>query len=176
MLSLRGKVLKADERVWKRMKKNLMKGQQLAVNVGWMDGAIHSSEKNTMGVTQAQVAKWGEEGHANGGAYAGTITMARPAIRQGFMHIVKNTSWLQAYVSFAFPRLANGTQTWTQFNHHLGKNAVDLMQQTIKVWNIPLNTQHTAELKGFNDPLIETGETVNSIQYKVARKESGGND
>lgn len=176
ILSIKAGKTKVDEREWRKMKRNLTRGQQLAVNVGWLDGKVHSGERNTQNVTVAQIAKWLEEGHLNGGMGQGTFTMSRPFIRQGFMHIIKNTSWLQTHISFAFPSIAGGRQSWTTFNNHLGKSAVELMKQTMDVWSIPQNTERTVELKGFNNPLIETGETRESIGYKLAKKEAGGND
>lgn len=166
---------KADEREWRRMRSNLARSQTIAANVGWVDGKM-STNPRSKGVTVAQIAKWLEEGHMNGGMFQGTFTMSRPFIRQGFMHIIKQTSWLQTHISFAFPRLASGRMTWTQFHEYLGESATELMKQTMDVWSIPPNSELTVALKGFNNPLIETGETRNSVGYVIGRKEIGKND
>ena len=36
------------------------------------------------------------------------------------------------------------------------------------MWSIPMNAPLTVELKGFNDPLIDTGKMLDSVEYRVA--------
>ena len=73
--------LKSDDKVWKRMAKNLSRGGNKASAIGWWN-SIHPT-----GIPVAQVAQLNEEGHENGAgsAYPGTITPARPFIRLGFL-------------------------------------------------------------------------------------------
>src|SRR5690606_37223309 len=53
---------------WDKMEKNLLRGADKVVRVGWWDS------RHPSGVPTAQVAAWNEEGHMNGGIFSGTYT------------------------------------------------------------------------------------------------------
>lgn len=150
-----------DDKVWQNMKKNLMKGQSLAVKVGFFEDAIYGDENDNLPV--AQVAQWQEEGTEN-------IPM-RPFIRAGFMiKEIEKHKWITPQVIQWIDAVAKGRLTWTQLYNRLGPVFVQMMQKEIENWRIPMNAPLTVELKGFNDPLIDTGKMMDSVNYRLGRK------
>jgi hypothetical protein len=43
------------------------------------------------------------------------------------------------------------------------------LQNEIIAWDTPPNSPQTVEAKGFNDPLINTGKMLESVDFKVER-------
>jgi hypothetical protein len=162
MLKIKTSVkLKVDTKQWKKMEKRLLTGGDKTIQVGWWDS------EHPSGVPTAQVAAWNEEGHINGGMFAGTITPARPAIRTGFMPYSKKL--IPAYYG-DINDIAMGRSSWNKLNNTLGAQLVRVMQDTIFKWDSPANSATTIALKGFNNPLVESGYTQNSVKYKIVRK------
>lgn len=155
--------LRVDTRQWKQMSRRLTHGSGKTVQTGFF-GTIHPS-----GFQVAQIAAWNEEGHINGGMFSGTITPARPFIRRGFMpaaqKMIRN-SYRDIH------RIAMGQLTWNSYYNELGRNFVVLMQKSIAGWSNPPNTPITVSLKGFNNPLVETGAMMASVKYKIVQKRS----
>jgi hypothetical protein len=153
--------LKIDTRQWQRMERRLLSGGDRSVQVGWWNS------EHPSGVPTAQVAAWNEEGHMNGGIFAGTVTPARPFIRTGFMPHSKNI--VKTYYG-DINDVAMGRTTWTKFYKTVGEQLVKIMQETIFKWETPANSTTTIALKGFNNPLVETGYMQNSVKYKIVRR------
>lgn len=152
----------ADTSQWEKMKKNLMKGQHLAAKVGFFD-KYYGPENDNLSV--AQVAQWQEEGNDK-------IPM-RPFMRYYIMQLEKDNkliSELSPYIN----QIALGTMSWTQLYNKLGDELVSDLKQVIKEWSVPMNAPLTIELKGFNDPLIDTGKMLDSVEYQLGRKSLGG--
>ena len=147
-----------DTRVWDSMKKNLLKGNYKSLDVGFFD-EYYGPENDNLPV--AQVAKWQEEGTEN-------IPM-RPFMRAGFMiKNVEKEGWITAEVKQMLDAVAMGRMTWNQLYHRLGPVMVKIMQKEIEMWSIPMNAPRTRELKKFNNPLIDTGKMLDSVEYRVA--------
>ena len=147
-----------DTRVWDAMKKNLRAGKHLSVNVGFFD-EMYGPENDNLYV--AQVAQWQEEG-------TDKIPM-RPFIRAGFM--IKNIEkheWITPQVKGMINAVALGQMSWNQLYQKLGPVFVKIMQKEIELWHIPMNAPFTVETKGFNDPLIDTGKMLDSVDYRVS--------
>lgn len=153
--------LKIDNKQWKKMSRNLLRSGDKAINVGWW------KSNHPSGVSTAQVAKWNEEGHLNGGMFAGTYTPPRPFIRIGFLSDVKNKI-IPKYINHV-NMIALGRTTWTALHSSLSKELVDGLRQTILSWDTPANSPVTIRLKGFNDPLIETGSMYDSVKAKTVK-------
>ena len=160
----------SDTSKWQQMKRNLQKGQNLAVKVGWFDGKKHTSERS-QNITLAQIAKWLEEGHMNGGLYPNTWTPPRPFIRIGLMSALKESHWLQKQISFYLPQIIDGRMTWTQFYQKLGPSLQKLLQEVMNAWDTPTNSPLTVALKGFNNPLIESGYLRDNVEWRLGKKE-----
>lgn len=155
--------LKSDDKVWRKMSRNLARGGDKAAAIGWWN-SLHPT-----GVQVAYVAQLNEEGHENGAgsAFPGTITPPRPFMRLGFVPEMKKL--LPSFVSEAH-NIAVGKKSWTQVNESMGWKMKELLQDVIEDWNDPPNSPLTTSLKGFNDPLIDTGTMLDTVQSKVIRK------
>lgn len=146
-----------DTRVWDAMKKNLKAGKHLSVNVGFFD-EYYGPENNNLPV--AYVAKIQEEGLG---------PPMRPFIRNGFMEEnIKTLSWLTPQVKGMISAVALGQMSWNQLYHKLGPVFVEIMKKEIEDWTSPMNAPLTIELKGFNNPLIDTGKMLDSVEYRVS--------
>lgn len=156
--------LKKDDRVWKQMAKNLSKGGDKISNIGWVEPTMHPS-----GVPVAQIAKWNEEGHINGmgSAIPGSYTLPRPYMRLGFLPRAKLL--LPSFTSLAH-QVAMGSRTWTDVNNQVGVTLKNELQEIIEAWSSPANSPVTVRLKGKNDPLIDTGFMLDTVQNKVTRR------
>lgn len=153
-----------DDSQWKKMRKNLDRGKHLAVKVGFFQDSVYGPENDNL--TVAQVAQWQEEG-------TDKIPM-RPFIRAGFMiKEIEKHKWITPQIMSWIDDIAMGKLTWTQFYNRLGPIFVQMMQKEIENWRIPMNAPLTVQLKGFNDPLIDTGKMLDSVEYKIGRKTLG---
>lgn len=155
--------LKVDTRQWKMMHRNLSRSGNKAVHVGWWRD-IHVS-----GNPVAQIAQWNEEGHINSvdSAVPGSYSPPRPFMRIGFMPQVKSK-----IIPIAIRRIddvAMGRITWTTFNSMLAFELQNALKQTILSWDSPPNSPYTVKLKGFNDPLINTGNMYDAVKTRVVR-------
>ena len=146
-----------DTRVWDAMKKNLMRGKDFSVNTGFFD-EYYGPENDNLPV--AYVAKIQEEGLG---------PPMRSFMRAGFMdNNIKEMKWLTPAIKHMISNVALGKMTWNQLYHKLGPIFVEIMKKEIKGWSVPMNAPLTVELKGFNDPLIETGKMLDSVEYRIS--------
>jgi len=67
-------------------------------------------------------------------------------------------------------RVAVGQLSAKQALEALGVKAVDLIKNKIVEIKTPANAPLTVAIKGYNNPLIRTGQMKNSTQFVVARK------
>lgn len=155
--------LKTNDKMWRSMVRNLTKGGDKTSVVGWWN-SVHPT-----GVPVAQVAQWNEEGHENGkgSMFPGTITPSRPFMTKGFLPQVQKV--LPEFVSKAH-QVAMGMTTWEKVNHEMGWKLKETLQNVIEAWNNPPNSPLTVSIKGFNNPLIDTGTMLDTVQAKVIRK------
>lgn len=49
----------------------------------------------------------------------------------------------------------------------LGEIAAEDLADTIKIWTRPPNAPSTVKKKGFNDPLVDSGQMMNGVRWKV---------
>lgn len=144
------------------MARRLTRSGDKAIDVGWW------MSRHPSGVSTAQVAQWNEEGHPNGGMFAGTSTLPRPFMRLGFMPTVINKI-LPKY-HFEVHRIAIGQTTWTSVNSKLSIELREALQETILSWDTPTNQPSTIQMKGFNDPLIETGNMYDAVKSRIVKR------
>lgn len=128
-----------------------------SVQMGWW------GTQNPSGVPDAQVAAWVEEGHPNGGMFAGTYTPPRPVIRTDWQPKTKEKmSHLSEQIRQAFE-----SGSWEAFYNSLGKEfSEDLTQAILRYSKVP-NRPSTVKIKGFNNPWVDTGTVARNVQYKV---------
>lgn len=151
--------LRKDDRLWRRMVRNLSKKHNNAIDIGWWNS------KHPTGEPVAQIAKWNEEGHMTG---TGRFSPMRPFIRRGFMVTLKRNT-LNEYNKYIH-QIAMGKLTWAALNRILARDLVKSLQETILNWKTPANSPFTVEAKGFNDPLIWTGTMYDTIRTRTVRR------
>ncbi len=156
-----------DDSEWKKMKSRLSKGFNLEVEVGFFPNSVYPD-----GTPVATVAYLNEEGHTNGPSamIPGAITPARPFIRAGFMPEVREQKWLTPQLLKQITLIAEGRSTWEQLYKKLGPVFTFMMQDQISKWAIPANSALTVRMKGSNDPLIDTGQMMESVDYMLGRR------
>lgn len=147
--------------VWKSMKTNLRRGTSQSIQAGWWDSQYPD------GVSVAQVAQWNEEGHMNGGWFPGTVTPPRPFIRLGFLPRVKNSNFLNKHL-IHIDAIAKGRMSWNRLHELLGQDLKRILQEVILAWSTPSNSAATVSIKGFNDPLIDSGLMYDTIKIRTA--------
>ena len=147
-----------DDKVWRNMKKNLIKGQSLAAKVGVFD-KYYGEENDNLPV--AQVFQWNEEGTET--------NPMRPAIRYFIMQLEEEGKFIP-FVSKYLNSVAMGSMTWTQLYEKIGEAAAKDLKEVVDQWEIPPNSETTIAEKGRNDPLVDTGTMRDSIENKIGRK------
>lgn len=153
--------LKVDKSGWNKLKKELLKGSNQEVQVGFFEGSNYGPENDNLPV--AQVAQWNEEGSAT--------NPTRPFIRVGFMGPVRKGAYDKLFLE-SMQRIAEGKSSFKQEYTKLGPVFVKDMKQVITDWDTPRNSDETEAAKGRNDPLVWTGLMRDSVDFKVANKGS----
>lgn len=155
--------LKVDKSGWNKLKKELLKGSDLEVKVGIVEPTNYGSDNDNLSV--AQVWQWQEEG-----VPAQNIP-TRPAIRVGFMAPIKKGSYDKMFIE-SMVRIAEGKSTFKQEYTRIGVQAKADLKKALADWDTPRNAPYTIELKGFDNPLIDSGLLYESIGFKVDKKGS----
>lgn len=155
--------LKVDKSGWEKMKKELLKGSRLEVQVGIVEPVTYGPDNDNLPV--ATVWSWQEEG-----VPAQNIP-TRPAIRVGFMAPIKKGSYNQMFAE-SMQRIAEGKSTFKQEYTKIGTRAKVDLKKAVADWDTPRNAPYTIELKGFDNPLIDSGLLYESIDFKVDKKGS----
>lgn len=145
------------------MQRRLTRSGDKTIQVGWW------LSRHPSGVSTAQVAQWNDEGHINGGMFAGTYTPPRPFMRIGFIPLATNKI-LPKYNS-EIHKIAMGQTTWTALNNKLSVELRESLQSIILSWDTPSNSPVTIALKGFNDPLIgKTGNMYDAVKSRIVKR------
>lgn len=163
---------KPDKKVWTAMKSRLTKGRNLVVEIGWFRGNYHVNESGGVGwmLPTAQIAKWNEEGHLTGGKYGVHYVPPRPFFRTGFIHSIESDRQTrESFVRFTI-EVAEGRMTWQQVYNKLGAMLLIRLQKAIKMDIYVKNTPLTISLKGHSTTLIDTGQMLNTIEYRIGSR------
>lgn len=155
--------LKVDKSGWEKLKKELLKGSQLELLVGIVEPTYYGPDNDNLSV--AQVWQWQEEG-----VPAQNIP-TRPAIRVGFMAPIKKGSYDKMFAE-SMQRIASGNSTFKQEYTRIGVQTKADLKKAVADWDTPRNSPLTVELKGFDNPLIDSGLLYESIDFKVDKKGS----
>lgn len=91
---------------------------------------------------------------------------ARPFIRT--THDTQKLKWVRQMQS-DLGRVMDQQMTGQQMLESVGAMAADDIRQAVTDWDTPPNAPSTIQRKGFDDPLVETGEMRDAIAYKVRR-------
>lgn len=155
--------LRVDKSAWNKLKKNLLQGSSLEVQVGIVEPLTYGSDNDNLSV--AQVWQWQEEG------LPAQNIPPRPAIRVGFMAPIKKGSYDKMFAE-SMQRIAEGKSTFKQEYIRIGTRARVDLKKAVADWDTPPNAPYTVAEKGFNNPLIDSGLLYESIDFKVDKKGS----
>lgn len=151
-----------DKSGWEKIKKNLLQANQESLKLGWFEDARYGPENDNLPV--ATVARFMEEGDP-------VKYPPRPFIRVGFLPRLKAPEYVPLFQS-AITSVLEGKATFKQAYTKMGPVLAKGLQNEIIGWDTPPNSARTIAEKGFNDPLIDTGKMLESVDFKVER----GND
>lgn len=162
--------LKVDKSGWEKLKKSLKQADTYTVNVGWFEENVYGPDNSNL--PMAYVAKLNEEGHVNGfdSLVPGAITPPRPFMRVGLKGAFKagaNKDDFKDMISALLQGksvLTAMQKSTTNFERTLRKVMLD--------WDTPRNAPLTIEMKGFDDPLVNSSELIANVTAKVEKKGS----
>ena len=130
-----------DKDIYKQLKK-----QNGKIEVGFFEG-----EKYPDGKSVAEVAAFNE--------FGGGHTPPRPFMRtlvQNHRKIWRNI------LQDELPKEDNAHTALATLAEYM----VDDLKDYIKIWTYPPNAPSTIAKKGFNDPLVDTGRMMNSVDWR----------
>lgn len=152
--------LTVDKKVWNNLKKSFAKAEMLEDQVGWQADAVYGSDNENL--PMAQVANWIEEGVAS------KNIPPRPYMRVGFKSALSKGA-NDASFKRIVTSVANGQDVFKAL-HKEGDSFRQTLRQVMIDWDTPRNAPTTVELKGFDDPLIETSELISNITSKTTKR------
>ena len=78
--------------------------------------------------------------------------------------VKKNRKKWRNFVQEVLPQYANNINGMME---KLGEIAVEDMTEMIRIWSKPPNAPSTIRRKGFNDPLIDSGQMMDSVRMQI---------
>lgn len=147
-----------DTKGWEVLRKQLMELGKTELDVGFINSHYGAENDN---LPHALIAQVQEEGSPS------QNIPPRPFIRVGFKDYLKSGKADQNFV--AIMKLVMSGQSVLKAYTQAGPYFVKHLQDVMKAWDTPPNAPYTVAQKGFNNPLIETGELVNSVDFKVGK-------
>jgi len=160
--------LKVDKSGWEKLKKNFLKAESHEVQLGWFEENQYGTDNDNL--KMAQVAQWNNEGHINGSnsLVPGAITPPRPFMTVGLPGAFKAGANKDDFKDMVVAVLKGESvltamqKTTNNFERTLRKVMLD--------WDTPPNAPLTVELKGFDDPLVNSSELIANVTAKVEKK------
>lgn len=151
--------LTVDKRAWLDLKKSFVKAEMFEDQLGWQDTSYGSDNEN---LPHAQVAQWIEE------RVASKNIPPRPYMRVGLRGALMKGS-NDASFKRIITAVANGQDVFKAL-HREGDSFRQTLRQVMMDWDTPPNSPTTIELKGFDDPLIESSELISNVSVKTAKR------
>ena len=151
--------LKVDKKVWEVMKKKFRQADSIQLSVGFFEEDRYGPENENLPV--AYIARIQDAG-------LGVPQRAFMSGAQGLTGVVRSTPYRKDYQEAA-RRIILNLSTVHQEYAKLGTFLVQDTKEIIEQWSSPPNAALTVELKGFNDPLIETETMKNSVKFKIEK-------
>ncbi len=152
--------LTVDKSVWNNLKKSFAKAEMLEDRLGWFEENQYGSDNENL--PMAQVAQWQNEGVAS------KNIPPRPFFTVGFEGALKKGA-NDASFKRIVTAVANGQDVFKAL-HKEGDSFRQTLRQVMIDWDTPRNAPLTVELKGFDDPLIETSELISNITSKTTKR------
>ncbi|MGL5012987.1 MAG: hypothetical protein ACRC6V_01695 [Bacteroidales bacterium] len=148
-----------DKSAWTKLKKSFLQAENLENQVGWFEEHQYGSDNDNL--PMAQVAQWIEEGVRS------KNIPERAFMRVGFETRLKGGENRESFRRMV-AAVANGQDVFRAF-HREGDSFRQTLRQTMIDWDTPPNSPVTVELKGFDDPLIESSELISNVSSKTVR-------
>jgi hypothetical protein len=161
--------LTKDTKVWDSLKKGFLEAAEKEIQLGWFPEQRYGPDNHNL--PMAYVARMNEEGHVNGfnSLFPGAITPPRPFMRVGLKEALisgSNTAQFNAMIK----AVVSGQSVLKSF-----KEALNPLEHTLRKvmmdWDTPGNAKSTIALKGFDDPLRNSGELIANVTAKVMNKQ-----
>jgi len=158
--------LTVNKKPWEKIKKQLVAGQRFRGRVGWFADNVYGPENDNLPV--ATVANWNEYGGINGAnaAFPGAVTPPRPFMRVYYQQELRQSRDLIVGLGSAIQMTIAGKSPVTALEY-IGPFAVETLKDSIYYLDHPPNSQVTIDLKNSDNPLIDTGTMMNSVNYRV---------
>ena len=160
--------LKVDKSGWEKLKKELLKAEAHEVQLGWFEENQYGPDNDNL--QMAQVAQWNNEGHINGAnsLVPGAITPPRPFMTVGLPGAFKAGANKDDFKDMVVAVL-NGQSVLTAMQKTTN-NFERTLRKVMLDWDTPPNAPLTVELKGFDDPLVNSSELIANVTAKVEKK------
>lgn len=142
--------LTVDKSNWEKIRKELISLDKVKMKLGWFEGSNYGPENDNL--PHAYIAALQEE-----------VIGPRPFMRVGLKAALKQDP--KAFASI-IESVASGKSALSSAKS-VAPVFVPMLQKVMNDWMTPPNSQVTVMEKGFNNPLIDTGELRDSIQVKV---------
>lgn len=152
--------LTVDKRAWLGLKKSFAKAEMFEDQLGWFEDNRYGSDNDNL--PMAQVAQWIEEGVAS------KNIPPRPYMRVGLRGALMKGSD-DASFKRIITAVANGQDVFKAL-HREGDSFRQTLRQVMFDWDTPPNAPTTIELKGFDDPLIESSELISNVSVKTVKR------
>jgi len=152
--------LTVDKSPWLALKKSFDKAEMLEDRLGWFEENRYGSDNENL--PMAQVAQWIEEGVAS------KNIPPRPYMRVGLRGALMKGS-NDASFKRIITAVANGQDVFKAL-HREGDSFRQTLRQVMLDWDTPPNSPVTIELKGFDDPLIESSELISNVSVKTTKR------
>ena len=149
-------ILKVIRRTHRKIKAPAKR--KAVVKVGFPAG-----ESDSETVQKAVWNEFGTRGGASGGGWGGPIP-ERPFMRNS---VQNNRGKYKSNLKAAARSILDGTQSVEGVLRSLGDDAKGDIQKEIKSLMSPPNSPVTVALKGSSKPLVDTGEMMGAVTYKV---------
>lgn len=147
------KHIEKDDRVWKKLQKELMKLSHLSTNVGFVD----PRDSYPSGINVAQNAQWQNEGTR--------FIPSRPFLTR--VHRKASAGVLDYLFIKAAIAVGTSLDSPRAAVDELGNELSDLIKEEIDSGNFEELRDWTIARKGNDIPLIETTRMINSVGHEV---------
>jgi len=147
---------------WNDIEKELKKFQKASILVGFQEGSTTKTQKKGQrlkegGLSMPQIASQNEFGTKN--------IPARPFMRTSFD---ENLPKIYKLIERQYVAIESG-QSAEQSLNAVGVVMVGLIQKKIRQITTPPNSPRTIAIKGSSKPLIDFGQMIQSVTYKVVK-------
>lgn len=148
---------------WQKIQNELRAFEKASVLVGFQEGSVTKTEvkgqrEKKGGLNMPEIASANE---------FGTKTIpARPFMRTSFD---ENYQRIVKLINLQYDQITDGKNSAEKSLNAIGIVMVGLIQQKIRAIVSPPNSPRTIAIKGSSKPLIDFGQMIQSVTYKVQK-------